>query len=211
MPVPEFATFAGLSGMVLDLYGTWQTRDFSHEEHKEHKENFANFANFAAESNGWQRLPDFPGNWDFLSLYVEKGKKPGGMHEDGRHPEQKDRKRLFRKTFAWESNLGQKRIYRYFFPMSGATLRHEISLNGGKPHVVGNWCAIDVTDELREGDNTLDILLQGSVWNGRVFLSTEKPEVYPNMAEARCRLWTLWHEWRRDEKADRGEECYNTH
>ena len=184
VPIPEFATFAGLSGMVLDLYGTWQTKG----------------------DGDWQELPDFPGNWDFLSLYVEKGKKPDGTHEDGRHPAQKERKRLFRRTFAWESNLGQKRIYLYFFPMSGATLRHEISLNGGKTHVVGNWCAIDVTDELREGDNTLDILLQGSIWNGRVFLSTEKPEVYPNMAEARCRLWTLWHEWRRDEKADRCEE-----
>lgn len=218
VPVPEFATFAGLSGMVLDLYGTWQTMDFSHKEHKEHKENFATFA---AETNGWQRLPDFPGNWDFLSLYVEKGKKPGPAHENINSPEQKERKRLFRRTFSLTGLTGLtglntignsanhvqvKHIYLYFFPMSGATLRHEISLNGGKPHVVGNWCAIDVTDELREGENTLDILLQGTVWNGRVFLSTEKPEVYPNMAEARCRLWTLWHDWRRDEKADRCEE-----
>ena len=52
VPVPEFAHFAGLSGMVLDLYGTWLTKTVDEEE-----------------NSAWQELPDFPGNWDFLSLY----------------------------------------------------------------------------------------------------------------------------------------------
>ena len=189
VPVPEFATFAGLDGMVLDLEGTWQTS--------------------AADCEEWRDIPDFPGSWDFLSLYAGPGERPPNWIGDGRRPEHKDIRRRFRRTFGWHKSPAEGKLYLYFFPMSGATLRHEVSLNGGRAHVVGNWCAIDVTDELRDGENTLDILLQGGVWNGRVFLSTEKPEMYPNMGMARCRLWTLWHEWRRDEKAERCEEVFD--
>ena len=200
VPVPEFATFAGLSGMVLDLYGTWQTAS----------------TNVDAV---WQSLPDFPGNWDFLSLYAGKGGRVTKDFGDPRRPEQKERLRRFRRTFEWNSSLvtrnsslpyaAEGRVWLYFFPMSGDSLWHEVSLNGGKPHTVGNWGAIDVTDDLKEGENTLDILFQGSVWRGRVFLSAEEPQLYPNMAEARCRLWSYWNNWRRDTKADRFELLFD--
>jgi len=189
VPVPEFATFAGLDGMVLDLWGDWQT-----------------------STNGvnWTPLPDFPGNWDFLGLYTKPGGGIDSALADGRRPEQKSLFRRFRRTFTWRRTAaGGPRTYLYFFPMSGATLRHEVTLNGGGTHKVGNWCAIDVTDELADGENVLDILLQGSIWNGRVFLSAERPEVYPNMPEERCRLWSLWHQWRCDVKAERCEEVFD--
>ena len=186
VPVPEFAHFAGLSGLVLDLYGTWQTK-----------------ANDAEENPEWQDLPDFPGNWDFLSLY-------GGA--DAAQKVKDTAERRFRREFSWNGKLFTNRIYLYFFPIGGyggKPLRHEVSLNGGKPVKVGAWCALDVTDQLREGENTLDIHLRGIFWNGRIFLSTEKPQVYPNMAEERCRLWTLWHNWRRDVKAERCEAVFD--
>ena len=208
VPVPEFATFAGLSGLALDLWGDWETSDV-----------LPGAASAAPPGAAeWQPLPRFPGNWDFLGLYAKNGRKAGTELGDGRRPEQKALKRRFRRKFEWRSAAAAPsaatsgetgRTWLYFFPMSGETLRHEVSLNGGAPHVVGNWCALDVTDELRDGGNTLDILLQGSIWNGRVFLSTEKPRMYPNMAEARCRLWTLWHDWRRDEKAERAEAVFD--
>ena len=205
VPVPEFAHFAGLSGMVLDLYGTWLTKTVDEEE-----------------NSAWQELPDFPGNWDFLSLY-------GGANAAIKAHETAERR--FRRVFSLTGLTrltglpptgnhvnpvnpveNCKRIYLYFFPMrksNSKDLRHEVSLNGGKSATVGAWCALDVTDQLREGENTLDILLRGTHWNGRVFLSTEKPQVYPNMAEARCRLWTLWHDWRRDVKAERCEMVFD--
>ena len=205
VPVPEFAHFAGLSGMVLDLYGTWLTKTVDEEE-----------------NSAWQELPDFPGNWDFLSLY-------GGANAAIKAHETAERR--FRRVFSLTGLTrltglpptgnhvnpvnpveNCKRIYLYFFPMrksNSRDLRHEVSLNGGKSATVGAWCALDVTDQLREGENTLDILLRGTHWNGRVFLSTEKPQVYPNMPEARCRLWTLWHNWRRDVKAERCEMVFD--
>ena len=187
VPIPEFATFAGLLGLVLDLYGEWQTA--------------------ATNETEWRTLPDFPGNRDMISLYVKKGERAQKQLADTRRPEQKERLRRFRRAFTLTGVKGK--TYLYFFPMSGDSLRHEVSLNGGKVHTVGNWCAIDVTDDLKEGENTLDILLQGAVWQGRIFLSNEPPQLYPNMAEARCRLWALWHEWRRSAKAERFEELFD--
>ena len=198
VPIPEFATFAGLSGMVLDLYGTWLTKAVDAEENSE-----------------WQELPDFPGNRDMISLYVKKGERAQKQLADPRRPEQKERFRRFRRKFMLPNDFDAKnakdakRTYLYFFPMSGDSLRHEVSLNGGKVHTVGNWCAIDVTDDLKGGENTLDILLQGAVWQGRIFLSSETPQLYPNMAEARCRLWALWHEWHRNAKTERFEEVFD--
>jgi hypothetical protein len=186
VPVPEFAHFAGLSGLVLDLYGTWLTKAID-----------------AEEGSNWQELPDFPGNWDFLSLY-------GGAKAAVKVIDTAERR--FRRVFEWDGNKDAKRIYLYFHPMrksNAKDVRHELSLNGGKPTMVGAWSAIDVTDQLRKGENTLDILFRGAHWNGRVFLSTEKPQVYPNMAEERCRLWTLWHNWRRDTKAERCEMVFD--
>jgi hypothetical protein len=192
VPVPEFAHFAGLSGLILDLRGTWRTA--------------------AADRDDWTDLPDFPGNWDFLGLY-------GGANAAQKVKQTAERR--FRRTFTWKKpsapmrgahDASRGRTYLYFFPMAqpgGRPPRHEVSLNGGKPVTVGAWCALDVTDALREGENTLDILLRGICWNGRVFLSNEKPAVYPNMPEPRCRLWTLWHCWRRDVKADRCEMVFD--
>ena len=218
VPVPEFATFAGISGMVLDLRGAWQvfTNAFqaagSGESTPEGRFNGGPGADFILE--------DFPGNWDMPALYTEPGRKPPRWIGDGRRPEQRGLRRRFRRVFTWGEDThlaadrngaatGRDRVWLYFFPMSGATLRHEISLNGGASRVAGNWCALDVTDDLRTGENTLDIILQGAVWRGRVFLSSERPEMYPNMAEPRCRLWTLWHDWRRDAKAARCEEIFD--
>jgi hypothetical protein len=187
VPVPEFATFAGLSGMVLDFHGTWQTA--------------------LPDETVWVDFPNHPGNWDFLSLYLQKDEQAGMVHGDGRHPKQKEYLRKFRRVFSWTPC--DSKVYFYFFPMSGETLRHKVSFNGGKVYTVGNWCAIDVTDQLKNGENSLEILLEGSVWNGRAFLSTEKPEMYPNMSMARCKLWSYWHDWRINAKADRCEAIFD--
>ena len=196
VPVPEFAHFAGLSGMVLDLYGTWQTKGAGDSKPTD------------AES-AWRELPDFPGNRDFLSLY-------GG--ESAALNVKYTAERRFRRVFEWhgeavaESVKAGGRVYLYFFPMAdtgGMQVRHDVSLNGAPAVSVGRWCALDVTDRLKEGGNVLEILLRGIFWNGRVFLSTEKPAVYPNMAQDRCRLWTMWHDWRRDTKAERCETVFD--
>ena len=192
VPVPEFATFAGLDGMVLDLEGTWQT---------------------TTNDTDWTEI-HMPGSWDFLWLY---GKNAGEAMKSSEAVE-----RRFRRVFEWNSSLATRhsslpdvdggRVWLYFFPMTrkgGRSPMHEVSLNGGEPVKVGQWCALDVTDKLREGENTIDILLRDKSWNGRIFLSTERPEMYPNMSEARCRLWTLWHQWRREAKYARSVEVFD--
>ena len=61
--------------------------------------------------------------------------------------------------------------------------------------------ALDVTDLLRNGENTVAIRLSGCIWAGRCFLSTEAPESYPFTSPAKNRLWTLWHDWLNESRA----------
>ena len=172
---PEFATFAGLPGLVYDLAGTW----FS-----------------SSNRTDWTALA-MPGNLDYLSYY------------EG----QKDRwttPRYMRRFFDWDPAVADgRKVYLYFFPMSRVNTRHEVTLNGEKVADIGTWCALDVTSLLQPGANTLELLMRGYVWNGRIFLSTQEPAVYPNLGAARNRMFALWNDWRRDAKLRRCEDVFD--
>lgn len=165
--VPEFATFAGLPGMKLDLAGMW----------------------FSSSNRADWTAIEMPGNWEYMDYY-RKGDK--------------DRRaktvRYMRRGFSYDPSLaGGGRAYLYFFPMSDPLTRHTLTLNG-KAFEIGTWCALDVTDVLRQGTNELELELHGHFWNGRIFVSTQAPATYPYLGEARNRMWTLWNDWRRAAK-----------
>lgn len=165
---PEFATFAGLPGLVKDLAGTW----FS-----------------SSNRTDWTALA-MPGNLDYLKYYDTAG-----------NDRQSKTPRRMRRFFGWDPAVAAgRKVYLYFFPMSPVNVRHEVTLNGEKVADVGTWCALDVTDRLRTGANELEFLMRGHFWNGRVFLSTQEPAVYPNLGAARNRMYALWNDWRRDAK-----------
>ena len=165
--VPEFATFAGLPGMKLDLAGVW----FSSSNREE-----------------WTAI-DMPGNWEYMKYYSRSD--PGRFAKTVRY---------MKRCFSWDPSMaGGESAYLYFFPMSQENTRHALTLNGRR-FEIGQWCALDVTDVLRQGANELEVEMHGYFWNGRIFVSTQKPATYPYLGEARNRMWTLWNDWRRAAK-----------
>lgn len=184
--VPEFASFTGLPGMILDLAGTWRySRD---------GKTFGTIA--------------MPGNHDFQNICFPR-QKPGETDPFAK-PGVKARHCLFTRTFDFDAATANGgRVYLYFFPMSTGTERHALRLNGHDFGEVGPWCGVDATEFLKPLANELEIVLEGDIWNGRIFLSTEAPSMYPRLPGARNKIYTLWCSWLRDTKAAICEETFD--
>ena len=213
VPLPEFATFSGLPGMVLDLAGTWRERaergigsvpdGFWSTPPEERDRGIREEWNLPSTDLSEWGFIDMPGNPEFIPrLYPELL----GWNVDGSMASH-----WFRRDFAWNPDLAPgRRVWLYFFPMSDSVVHspaagsrlHRMFLNGRDIGGIGTWGALDVTDALQSGDNTLSIQLHGCWWRGRIFLSTEEPRAYPGLLAGRDRLWTLWDAWRREAKAD---------
>ncbi len=214
VPLPEFATFSGLPGLVLDLAGTWRERrergigpvpaDFWKTPPEERDAGIRERWYLPeTDLSDWGSI-DMPGNPEFIPrLYPELL----GWNVDGSMASH-----WYRREFSWDPALAPdgRRVWLYFFPMSDSVVhspaagsrRHRLFLNGREAGGIGTWGALDVTDALRAGPNTLVLQLHGCWWRGRVFLSTEEPRTYPGLLGGRDRLWTLWDAWRRESKFD---------
>ena len=211
VPVPEFAHFSGLQGLVLDLAGTWRWRkEFDFQDGKDGwwdktpEERYPGIRGKwylpGADLAGWGSI-DMPGSPEFIRRVFPKQVAWGA---DG-----STASCWFRRDFDWKGSLaGGRRVWFYFFPMSDSSVhtprtgsrRHRVFFNGREAGEIGQWGAVDVTDSLNEGVNTVAVQLHGCWWRGRVFLSVEEPRTYPGLMAGRDRLWTLWESWRRDAK-----------
>lgn len=206
IPVPEFATFAGLPEKILSLGGDWFYRRELDSAPKDEswwklspEKRYPGLAQkwYAPmdDLTGWSRLA-MPGNEQFFFLF---DKCDGSTVTT-----------WFRRNFTYDPvSAGKKQVYLYFFPVSSGAIHsgpkkryHEFFLNGKKAGEIGSWGALNVTNLLRKGNNDVAFHLHGSSWNGRIFLSTEAPKVFPYLGPARNRLWELWNEWRMDSKYD---------
>ena len=58
-------------------------------------------------------------------------------------------------------------------------------LNGKKAGEIGSWGALDVSGLVQPGENRIALHLMGRLWNGRIFLSTEPPQVFPYLGPER--------------------------
>lgn len=203
VPIPEVATFAGLGGSVLDLGGKWHYR----------LENTSNQAPEAA----WYSLPaeqkyagvggkwwgaalddqwaamDMPGSDMIFSIFPNNNLYASSWW-----------RREFTVTAAQKA---PEKIYLYWFPISFAGLHtgehpryHGVWINGEPAGEIGQWGALEVSGKLREGRNEIALHLLGSVWNGRIFLSTDPPSVYPYLGPDMNRLFALWRAWHNDSK-----------
>lgn len=205
--IPEFATFAGLGGQVIDLKGPWWTRIENGIETKIDDAWLAKspedrypgvkgkWWGGTADASSWT-LFNMPGDKTIYNLVTEKANAGMTM--------------WFRRSFdATPSQLVKKPVYLYWFPMnhggiqSGKYARyHEVYVNGQKAGEIGQWGALDVTKLLKSGSNDIALHLQGGMWDGRIFLSTQAPKVFPYLGREMNQLWITWHEWHKDVKYD---------
>lgn len=206
VPVPEFAMFAGLSESFQSLKGTWAWKtDFA--GNPTNKADFLKLPwkeRYQGEREAWWKENLDVSGWGTLEMPGDERMyfTASDQNRDGW------RSSWFRRTFDYDpAKVHGGRAFLYFFPMTGdgtvsaeETRRHRLYLNGAFVSEVGAWCALDVTDRLKPGPNQITIHLMGGRWDGRIFLSAEKPAIYPDLGADRNRLWELWGEWRADAK-----------
>lgn len=196
VPVPEFATFAGLDGQVLNLGGKWWART---EVPGDQKLDEAWWKTPAAERYQGLREKWWDGAIDAKDWQLVNAPGGGGL------PTRTSWTctTWFRRSFTLTpEQLKAGPIYLYWFPISydgihsgERTRYHGIYLNGQKAGETGNWGAIEVSRYLKAGENQVALWLHGNLWQGRVFLSTEEPKVFPGLGDGKNRLWVLWRQW----------------
>jgi len=191
VPIPEFATFAGLGARIQSLAGRWFWRRGRVTTKKED-------ANFPGLAQKWYAQPIDTATWQATTL-------PGGDHLFDVLPRSLGwfSTTWFRRSFTLTpAQLGRRPIYLYWFPLNHGVVHsgkhgryHGVFINGKQAGGIGIWGALDVTKLLRPGDNQIAVQLFGPVWNGRIFLSTAPPKVYPYLGRERNRLFVLWQQW----------------
>ena len=204
--IPEFATFEGLGKQVLSLEGTWNYRvDIpSKTVLNDAWYTKSQVDRYPGVKERWYSASMKPGEWSSMRL-------PGNdaiyglFRENGNDT----MSTWFRRSFILNAaQQAQPKIYLYFYPISNTSIHmfgfkaryHEIYINGVKAGEVGGWGALDVTKLLQQGENTIALHLLGSRWNGRMYLSTQAPRVFPNFGEDMNKLWVLWKDWHVDAK-----------
>lgn len=175
--VPEFATFAGLPGEVQDLSGTWYIRP---EKEKDE-----------GVKGEWWKADVKTADWDHFTM-------PGS---DFWYKEQGQKWCVRDFTFDEKNRpAGPLYLYLYINPTGAPKERTTVYLNGESIGEVGLWGAIDVSKLLKSGENRL--AFRNEFFDGRIFLSTEPPAVYPYLTEARNTMWVIWKDWLRNSKKE---------
>jgi hypothetical protein len=196
VPVPEFATFAGLDGRVQSLDGQWWSRP---EVTLDQKIDDAWWVK--SETDRYEGLRDkwWAGPVDGTKWKLVKEPGGGGLPNKTTYTATTWFRRSFTLT---QPQLAKSPVYLYWFPMSrsaihsGARKRyHGVFINGENAGEIGEWGAIDATKYLKAGDNDIALQLTGDLWQGRIFLSTEEPKVFPALGDDKNKLWIHWRKW----------------
>ncbi len=204
--VPEFASFAGLPQRVLSLEGKWQYRSENTPEKMDagwlalpKEERYEGVGgkwwDNAENASEWNTV-HMPGGEAIYAILGGKKNMSAGT--------------WFRRHFTLtKSQLTKTPVYLYWFPISHVSLHsgdhrmyHGVYINGQKAGEVGSWGALDVSKFVAVGDNKIALHLLGGMWNGRIFLSTEKPAAFPYFGKEKNRLFLLWTEWHKQVKYD---------
>jgi hypothetical protein len=205
VPIPEFATFAGLDQSVADLGGAWHYR----LENTSTQAPAASWYDLPAEQKyagvagkWWESALD--SNWQTMNM-------PGSDMVFKIFPATNtNASSWWRRDFTLSAaQKGTGKLYLYWFPISYGGIHtgehrrfHQVYINGQKVGEIGTWGALEVSSALKVGKNEIALQLLGSLWDGRIYLSTGAPAVYPYLGADRNQLWALWKSWHKDVKFD---------
>ena len=170
---PEFATFAGLPGMVKDLEGDWSVRPET--------------AKGQGETEQWWQADLTEPSWKTMHL-------PGAIEWFAYFQQPKWVARDFHLN---PGDLARGTpVYLYSFARAiNANWKNAMPLylNGQKVGDSVTWDAWDVTSILKPDLNR--IAFETDTFDGRIFLSKEKPAVFPHLGMERNRLWRIYDDW----------------
>lgn len=210
--VPEIASFMGWGPQALDLTGAW-------------KVGYEEFSGGTSPSNwelnvyGERKVDTVPAPDNWYSPSFDDSAWPS-IQSPGhdRSLFLPKRPAIYRRTFdvpsQWRS--AHKRAWLYVWDLSkgvGDTVR--TALNGQElpPSAVQfwhpHWMALDVTDTLKSGANSLALRLPKGYLAYRVYLSPDEPAQYPNFTTEKNAKWVDfvdWQQWSRVQTVGRGVE-----
>jgi len=183
VPVPEYATFAGLSRQIVDMTGQWHIR----AEKKLDEGIAGQWWNADVASPDWTSMT-MPGS-DLFRQFDKTGPNTG----DNPDAVQKWCVHDFTLT-AGQLAHGPIFLYSFLRPNDPWDKNPApIYVNGQLLGNASGWDSMDATSALKPGVNRL--ALRTNIFNGRVFLSTEQPSYFPHLSPERNRLWMMWREW----------------
>ena len=173
--IPEVATFAGLPKEIQDLEGDWHVKVESQP----------------GEGTTGQWWDADVTTWDHLHM-------PGSVYWFKYSNGNTYLPKWVIRDFDYDaSKAGGQPVYLYDFARADnaydSTKIAPVYLNGQKVADLASWGAWDVTSLLKPGANRL--AFQTDVFSGRVFLSTEKPALYPYLGAERNKLWVIYNQW----------------
>jgi hypothetical protein len=186
VPTPLVETFSGLPGMVQDLDNDWYVRsettagegtsgDWLHAD--------------VSDAAHWEKL-ELPGDTRWHKYF----RKTNWLVRE------------FNVTPALLAKGGPLYLYNYIGDQNNDPRQTlPTYLNGQKIGEPGNWGAWDVGKILKPGANRVVVRSQSGIFAGRVFLSTEKPTLYPYMDPERAKLWSIYNDWALGAQADSSE------
>ena len=186
VPAPVMETFEGLPGMVQDLDNDWYVRpettpdegttdDWLHAD--------------VSDAAHWEKL-DLPGDTRWHKYF----RKMNWLVRE------------FNVTPELLAKGGPLYLYNFIADQNSDPRQASPTyLNGQKIGEPGNWGAWDVSKILKPGANRLVVRSQAGIFAGRVFLSTEKPTLYPYMDPERAKLWAIYNDWALGSQADSSE------
>jgi hypothetical protein len=172
--MPEVATFEGLPGEVLDLEGDWHVK----VESQPGEGTTGQWWN--ADVKDWDHL-HMPGSVYWFKYSKGNDYLPKWVIRD----------------FDYDpAKANGQAVYLYDFArvlQNDGNKTAPVYLNGQKVAEPASWGAWDVTKFLKSGSNRLAI--QTDTFGGRVFLSTDKPALYPYLGADRNELWMDFNRW----------------
>jgi hypothetical protein len=183
VPIPEVATFAGLPGEIQDLEGDWYVK----QEAQKGEGLTGQWWN-ADISSGWDKL-HMPGSVFWFKYNKGNAEQPKWVIRD----------------FDYTQTDHNETLPVYLYDFARATVNDPrnimpVYLNGQKVGDVATWTAWDVSKLLKPGKNRL--AFETEVFTGRVFLSTDKPTLYPYLGTERNKLWVDFNDWLLQAKSD---------
>ncbi|MCM8542689.1 MAG: beta-galactosidase trimerization domain-containing protein [Lentisphaeraceae bacterium] len=211
--VPELAEFLGWGPQAFDLTGAWRVGYEKYANGKTYTTNQLCYQlnnsviptegapkewfNSDFDDSSW---PSFtaPGNDKTMFLH----RRPAVYRQTITVPEKwlSANKRTW--LYVWDLNSGHKNVAQAYV---NGTLVGESTMKHAKPH----WMSLEVTKELKAGENTIALRLPKGYLAYRVYLSHDEPKQYPNLGLGRNAQWcdfSNWISWSRLETIKRGLE-----
>ena len=179
VPIPEVADFAGWPGKIVDMEGDWYVK----QESKWGEGIDGQWWN--ADISSWDKL-HMPGSVFWFKYNTGNRELPKvAIHDFDYTPK------------------GDAPVYLYDFTRATVNDPRNLKpvyINGQKVGDVASWTAWDVTKYLKPGKNR--IAMETEIFTGRVFLSTDKPAIYPYLGTERNKLWVDFNNWLLQGKTD---------